>query len=49
MRHVKKEKSKTQKNRQISILSKKYYEKKAFDVNWRELTIHVRNHQHSAK
>merc|ERR1712008_607266 len=26
MRHVKKEKSKTQKNRQISILSKKYYE-----------------------
>merc|ERR1712203_577469 len=26
--HVKKEKSKTQKNRQISILSKKYYEKK---------------------
>lgn len=35
MRHVKKEKSKTQKNRQISILSKKYYEKKAF---WCDLT-----------
>jgi len=50
MRHVKKEKSKTQKNRQISILSKKYYEKKKhFDEIWHELTTHVENHQYSAK
>merc|ERR1712008_329347 len=50
MRHVKKEKSKTQKNRQISILSKKYYEKKThFGEIWHELTTHVENHQYSAK